>query len=220
MNRVVTIIDYGLGNIHSVVNALTHLGAEVQVATDADSVKAATCLILPGVGAFADGMRGLAQRGQDDAIHHAVEKGTPLLGICLGMQLLFEHSSEFGHHTGLHLIPGYVDRIPNEGVKVPHVGWNRLEPTRSWDNTPLAGAAAGEWAYFVHSYRAYTTHPHHLIADCPYGTQRIPAAVTTGTVTGYQFHPEKSGLAGLGLLARFCGLTVPTTLNKDIPCVR
>jgi glutamine amidotransferase len=214
----VTIIDYGLGNLHSVINALHHVGAEVAVAEDAVGVRAAERLILPGVGAFADGMKGLTQRGQADAIRTKVASGTPLLGICLGMQLLFDESEEFGLHRGLGVIGGRVARIPNEGVKVPHVGWNRLEPVAAWDASPLAGTASGEWAYFVHSYRALATDPKHLIAESPYGPHRIAAAVAAGSVTGFQFHPEKSGLAGLGMLARFCGLPAPASLTKDAPC--
>jgi len=220
MSATVTIIDYGLGNLHSVINALHHVGAEVAVADDAAGVRAAERLILPGVGAFADGMKGLAQRGQDDAIREVVAAGRPLLGICLGMQLLFDESDEFGLHQGLGVIGGRVARIPSDGVKVPHVGWNRLQPVGSWDASPLAGVAAGEWAYFVHSYRALTNDPAHLIAESPYGPHRIAAAVAAGSVIGFQFHPEKSGIAGLGMLARFCGLPAPVSLSKDVPCAR
>jgi imidazole glycerol-phosphate synthase subunit HisH len=222
MSRV-TIIDYGLGNLHSVVKALSHIGATVELANNAQAIHDAERLILPGVGAFADGMSGLKKRGFDRAIHEVTAQGTPLLGICLGMQLLFDTSEEFGHHAGLGLIPGRVVRIPQAGVKVPHVGWNKLQPTQPWNNTIFAHTPPNEWAYFVHSYHAQVQDAAHLLADCPYGSLRLAAAVVYKNVLGFQFHPEKSGLAGLGMLAHFCGLPLPHSLTnsviKDASCV-
>jgi glutamine amidotransferase len=208
MSRV-TIVDYGLGNLHSVANALTHLGASVDYAEDGHTIARAERLILPGVGAFADGMRGLTTRGQVQALRAFAASGRPLVGICLGMQLLFDESDEFGTHAGLGIIPGRVELIPATGVKVPHVGWNRLHAARAWDGSLLAGSDAGTFAYFVHSFAARPRDPAHLLAYAAYGPHRITAAVAVGTVTGFQFHPEKSGAAGLAMLRRFLAVPSP-----------
>jgi glutamine amidotransferase len=205
----VTIVDYGLGNLHSVSKALTHLGATVRVAEDAAGILAAERLLVPGVGAFADGMAGLTQRGQVQALRAAAARGTPIAGICLGAQLLLAAGEEFGHHAGIGLIPGTVRLIPTAGVKVPHVGWNRLEPAAAWAGTPLAGTAPGTWAYFIHSYHMVPDDPAHLIATTRHGPHTIHAAVRAGRTTGFQFHPEKSGPAGLAMLAAFLAEPIP-----------
>jgi glutamine amidotransferase len=199
----VTVVDYGLGNLHSVIKAFTHVGAQVDIATEAAQVLAAERLVLPGVGAFADGMRGLTERGHADALRTATARGTPLIGICLGAQLLLGESDEFGRHQGLGIIPGRVVRIPDAGVKVPHVGWNRLVPAADWSGTLLAGTSAGTWAYFVHSFHMLPADAADLLAVADYGSHRITAAVQHGHVTGVQFHPEKSGEAGLAMLRAF-----------------
>jgi imidazole glycerol-phosphate synthase subunit HisH len=213
MSPRVTIVDYGLGNLHSVANALTHLGATVDYAEDGKAIAAAERLILPGVGAFADGMRNLGERGQVQALRAFAVSGRPFIGICLGMQLLFDESDEFGTHAGLGIIPGRVERIPAEGVKVPHVGWNRLQPARdgAWANSLLSGTEAGTYAYFVHSFAAKPRDPAHLLAVATYGPHRLTAAVQMGTVTGFQYHPEKSGAAGLAMLRAF--LAAPSPLE-------
>lgn len=206
----VTVVDYGLGNLHSVIKALHHLGATVAVAEDAAGILAATRLVVPGVGAFADGMGGLAARGQIEALRTVAARGTPVGGICLGAQLLLGESDEFGAHAGLGIIPGAVRLIPREGVKVPHVGWNRLAPgPAGWAGSPLEGTAPGAWGYFVHSYHMVPADPAHVLATTCHGAHALTAAVRAGRVTGFQFHPEKSGAAGLAMLQRFLAEPTP-----------
>lgn len=201
----VTVVDYGLGNLHSVINALNHLGATVSVAENGEAVLAAERLIVPGVGAFADGMAGLSRRDQVSAIRRFAASGRPLAGICLGAQLLLGESDEFGRHQGLGIIPGRVVMIPTTGVKVPHVGWNRLTVPEggTWAGSALAGTPGGTWTYFVHSFHMVPDHPEHLLAVTRHGPHAITAAVRMGNVTGFQFHPEKSGRAGLTMLRTF-----------------
>lgn len=206
----VTIVDYGLGNLHSVGKALIHLGARVAVAEDAAGVLAAERLLVPGVGAFADGMAGLSDRGQVQALRSAAARGTPIAGICLGAQLLLARSEEFGSHAGLGIIGGTVRMIPAAGVKVPHVGWNRLVPTAGgWAGSPLAGTSSGTWAYFIHSFHMMPDDPAHILATTRHGAHELIAAVRSGRTTGFQFHPEKSGPAGLAMLAAFLAEPTP-----------
>jgi glutamine amidotransferase len=197
----VTVIDYGIGNIHSVVKALKFHGADVKVSPDAADIASAERLVLPGVGAFADGMRGLKE-----PIRDYVKSGRPFMGICLGMQLMLKESEEFGHHEGLGLVPGKVVEIPKTpGIKVPHVGWNRIEPRPegTWLDTPLSSTLPGAMVYFVHSFTAQPEHEADRLADAWYGGHRIGAAIRRENVVGFQFHPEKSGAAGLAILRRF-----------------
>ncbi len=224
MSTRVTIVDYGLGNLHSVANALKHLGAQVDYAEDGKAIADADRLILPGVGAFADGMRNLTARGQVPALRAFAASGRPFVGICLGMQLLFDESDEFGVHEGLGIIPGRVARISantevTTSVKVPHVGWNRLLPTRErgWDGSLLATTAVGTFAYFVHSFVAQPRDPAHVLAVATYGPHRLTAAVAMGSVTGFQFHPEKSGPDGLAMLAAFLNAPSSVPSPMEIP---
>ena len=224
MSTRVTIVDYGLGNLHSVANALKHLGAQVDYAEDGKAIADADSLILPGVGAFADGMRNLTARGQVPALRAFAASGRPFVGICLGMQLLFDESDEFGVHEGLGIIPGRVARISantevTTSVKVPHVGWNRLLPTRErgWDGSLLATTAVGTFAYFVHSFVAQPRDPAHVLAVATYGPHRLTAAVAMGSVTGFQFHPEKSGPDGLAMLAAFLNAPSSVPSPMEIP---
>ena len=221
MSARVTIVDYGLGNLHSVANAVKHLGAQVEYAEDGSAIADADRLILPGVGAFADGMRNLTSRGQVSALRAFAASGRPFIGICLGMQLLFDESDEFGVHEGLGIIPGRVARIGASAevltnLKVPHVGWNRLHPTREcgWEGSLLAGTSVGTFAYFVHSYVAQPRNPAHVLAVTTYGPHRLTAAVAMGSVTGFQYHPEKSGPDGLAMLATF--LTAPASVPSPM----
>lgn len=204
--KTVSIVDYGAGNLHSVQKALEHLGHAVRVLTRGEDLVGAGQVVLPGVGAFGDGMRELASRGFPEAIREHVAKGNPLLGICLGMQFLLSRSEEFGEHDGLDIIPGDVRPVvPRSGLKVPHTGWNRIvaPPGRTFEGTHLAGVPSGSFMYFVHSFHAVTRDPAATIAVAAYGATPVTAAIEHGNVFGCQFHPEKSGKVGLALLERF-----------------
>lgn len=196
------IIDYGAGNLFSVKNALDFLGIENRITKDPDDLRSADRLILPGVGAFPDAMRMLNESGLVEVIKQEVQK-KPLLGICLGMQMLFEKGYEFGETDGLGLIPGSVKLMHPEGeLPVPHIGWNSLEfnePCKLLDK-----CGNGEYVYFVHSFAAECDSKN-VAAYCDYG-MKIPALVFEGNVYGAQFHPEKSGDTGLNILRCFAAL--------------
>lgn len=199
---MLAVIDYGAGNLRSVVHALHSLGVDnLRIAQSAREMQGATRLILPGVGAFGAGMDELRARGLVDPVREAVQAGIPTLGICVGMQFLFESSDEMGTHEGLGLLKGRVTRFPDQpGLKVPHMGWNQLEPTRG---SPLTeGIAPGSYAYFVHSYYCAPADPADTLLTTLYGF-RFAAAVQRGNLYGVQFHPEKSQRTGLRLLANF-----------------
>lgn len=208
----ITVIDYGVGNLLSVQRGLEHCGAQVSLTSDPNVVVAAERVVLPGVGAFGDAMQALQERGLVPAIKALAEKGTPLLGICLGMQLLLDESEEFGLTKGIGLIPGRVLPVPTQTItgevqKIPHIGWNGLMPAElrtDWKGSLLQDNVPGEAAYFVHSFMAVTADPCHRIADCLYGGHRIPAVIANNSIMGCQFHPEKSGEVGLKILRRFC----------------
>ena len=198
---MIVVIDYGAGNLFSVCNALDYLGLENQVSADPKEISAADGLILPGVGAFPDAMAMLDQAGLSNLIREqAVKK--PFLGICLGMQLLFETGYEFQETPGLGLLPGKVEKIKTP-YKIPHMGWNSLD--FHGDCPLLEGVPSGAYVYFVHSFQAKTA-PEYLCASCDYGAE-IPALVGKETVFGAQFHPEKSGEAGLTILKNFGRMT-------------
>lgn len=206
MSKPVTVVDYGIGNIHSVIKALKFHGAAVTLADSPEAIAQAERLVLPGVGAFADGMKGLRERALIEPIHAFVKTGRPFAGICLGMQLLLAESEEFGRHDGLGIIPGRVVAIPaTPGIKVPHIGWNRIDPRPggTWQDTPLSSVAPGAMVYFVHSFTAQPREEADRLADAWYGGHRISAAVRRDNVVGFQFHPEKSGATGLSILATF-----------------
>ena len=207
----VTVIDYGLSNLLSVRHAFAHFGAETLLTSDPADVLAAEKLVLPGVGAFKDGMDGLARLGLIEPIRQKAAAGTPLLGICLGMQMLFDESDEFGLHKGLGLIPGRVEKIPaldtdGDPQRVPHISWNGLWPAggrTDFAGTALASVTPGQECYFVHSYEAKPTNEADRLADTRYGGRAVCAAAAHGSVLGCQFHPEKSGPVGLGILEGF-----------------
>lgn len=207
----VTIIDYGVGNLLSVQRGLEHWGANVVVTTDPFQILDAKRVVLPGVGAFGNAMQALDQLGMVKAIREIARRKTPLLGICLGMQLMFEESEEFGITTGLGLIPGRVIPIPTQTIagkrlKIPHIGWSELQPSctsSGWRGTLLEDIQTGEAAYFVHSFMAVPVDPMNRYADCVYGDRRITAVMGRDQLTGCQFHPEKSGNVGLRILRRF-----------------
>jgi glutamine amidotransferase len=208
----VTVIDYGVGNLLSVQRGLEHCGAEVVLTSDPDVVLAAKRAVLPGVGAFANAMQALQERNLAPAIRALAKQGIPLLGICLGMQLLLDESEEFGVTKGLGLIPGRVVPVAPQATsgatqKIPHIGWNGLVPADGrvdWQDTLLQDNRPDETAYFVHSFMAVPADPHDRLADCIYGGHRVSAAITRDQITGCQFHPEKSGEVGLRILRRFC----------------
>ncbi len=195
---MVTIIDYGMGNLRSVQKACEFLGEECLITGEAKLVAKADKLILPGVGAFGQAAECLRQNGLDEAVIASARGGTPLLGICLGMQLLFETSYEGGAFTGLGLIPGTITRFGGN-IKCPHMGWNSITPM---ENRLFNGVRAGEYVYFVHSYRAAEVSEKWTAAVCSYGGE-FTCAVALGNVFGTQFHPEKSGAAGLKILKNF-----------------
>jgi imidazole glycerol-phosphate synthase subunit HisH len=196
----VTLIDYGFGNLRSVEKALQQAGAEVRLAAQPGDLQGAARLVLPGVGAFAAGMAALNERGLREPLLAAAAAGVPLLGICLGMQLLFDDSEEMGQHRGLGLLPGAVVRFQGEGLKVPHMGWNELQPERV--HPLLAGVPAGAHAYFVHSYYCRPSARADFVASADYGGP-FAAVAACGNVAGLQFHPEKSQRVGLRILHNF-----------------
>ena len=197
---MIAIIDYGVGNLFSLTQSLKKIGAESVVTSDVAVIESADKLILPGVGAFGDAAQKLKESGLDGVIRSEVAKGKPLLGICLGMQLLFERSFEYGEHVGLGLIKGEVLPLSDyvSGMKIPHMGWNSLEFV---DNNPIfKNLRQGEYVYFVHSYFAKCGEG--LSATTDYGI-KVTAAVRKDNVYGVQFHPEKSGTAGFEILKAF-----------------
>ena len=198
----IAIVDYGVGNLMSVTNALKYVGCQSKVTDQATELERASGIILPGVGAFPDAANKLVQTGLVDTLKAQVQQ-KPLLGICLGMQLLFDWSSEVRKTDGLGLIPGQVERIETD-LKLPHIGWNSLTfPNPS----PLFGGLdEGCCVYFVHSFCGSAAQPEHVIATTDYGAQ-VLAAVQRGNVFGTQFHPEKSGDVGMQILKNFGGLT-------------
>lgn len=212
MNTRVTVIDYGIGNIFSICNALFKCGADVKLSSDPTGIKQADRLVLPGVGAFSDGMKGLRDRGLIDAINCYVDKKRPFLGICLGMQMMMDESEEFGIHEGLGLIHGKVKAVSavnarGEKHKIPHIGWSSIFPPDQhaprWQDTILSDVQPGVTGYFVHSYEAITDNENHTLAVCDYGGIRVTAVIGSGAVYGCQFHPEKSGQTGLKILKTF-----------------
>lgn len=208
----ITVIDYGVGNLLSVQRGLEHCGAKVTLTSDPDRILAANRVVLPGVGAFGNAMQALERLGLVAVIRDVVHRQTPLLGICLGMQLLLEESEEFGITAGLGVIPGRVIPVPTESMsgetqKIPHIGWSALQPSSEsgvWRGTLLQDNCPGEAAYFVHSFMAVPTALAHRIADCVYGGHLVPSVIGRDRITGCQFHPEKSGEVGLKILRRFC----------------
>ncbi len=209
----VTILDYGIGNILSVNRAFEYCGAEVILTDRPEEVIKADMLVLPGVGAFGDGMKGLASRNLIDPIREYAKTNRPFLGICLGMQMMLDESEEFGIHEGLGLIHGRVVKIDDTAVdgymhKIPHIGWNGLvaPSCAKWDNTILAGIPADSTVYFVHSFTAVPDNDENRLADAYYGGRLISAVIRQGNIYGCQFHPEKSGKTGLKIIENFLRL--------------
>ncbi len=200
---MIAIVDYGAGNLRSVRNTLTFLGAQVVTASTPDQLAGADKIVLPGVGAFGAGMNALRAAGFEEPLKQAVAAGIPLIGICLGMQYLFESSDEMGLHRGLGLLPGRVTRFPSDGPKVPHIGWNQLHVRRP--DGLLAGVESGAYAYFVHSYYVEGADPGDVLATTDYGID-FPSVVGRGRLLGIQPHPEKSQVVGQRILKNFMEL--------------
>jgi glutamine amidotransferase len=210
----VVVIDYGLGNLHSVQRGLEHCGASVTITSDPVRILAAPRVVLPGVGAFGNAMQEFERLGLVEVVRSFAASGKPLLGICLGMQMLLDESEEFGTHRGLSIIPGRVVSLPGTTVdgasqKIPHIGWSALLPAHAqsdWQDSALAGRQPGDAVYFVHSFMAQPQDPADRLADCLFGGHRVAAVIRRGQVIGCQFHPEKSGKVGLAILRGFCAL--------------
>lgn len=210
MSGVVHVVDYGVGNLYSVARAVEKAGGEARLTADPREIDRAERLILPGVGAFRDGMAGLQRAGVVDAVTGFAASGRPLLGICLGMQMLATKSNEYGEHSGLGIIPGQVESIPTADPngrrrKVPFIGWAELEPARSeaFAQTILNDVSAEDSVYLVHSYHFLPDDPRDLLATYRYDGLPITAVVARDNVIGCQFHPEKSARVGLRLIERF-----------------
>ncbi len=197
----IAIIDYGVGNLRSVEKAFTSQGIDAIVTSEDEILRKAERLVLPGVGAFAACMEGLRSRGFDQLVVEAASAGKPILGLCVGLQMMFEEGHEFGVHRGLGLMPGRVIRFP-EGLHVPHIGWNQVELVR--DHPVFSGLPTDPFFYFVHSYYVEPADPSCIIGETDYGI-RYASVCGKGSVIGVQFHPEKSQTTGLRLLANFAG---------------
>ena len=208
----VVVVDYGCGNIQSLERALKRIGVDSTYTSNRDQIITAKKIILPGVGSFSTGMNKLEKKGLKDTIKDYASSGRPLLGICLGMQLLVDYSEEFGHHSGLGIIPGNATKFNTiDGSKVPHTGWNSIELPRgenseSWADNILDGIKPGKDYYFVHSFKVRVTQDNFNIAETIYGGIRFSSIIKNGNVYGCQFHPEKSGLIGQKFLENFINI--------------
>lgn len=210
----IVVIDYGVGNLLSVQRALEHCGAKSIITSDPEVILKAEKLLLPGVGAFSKAMQALNDRGLVDVLKSLLVKKIPLLGICLGMQMLLDESEEFGLTKGLGLIPGRVTQIPNKDIngefqKIPSVGWYSLKFPLGIDSqrsSILKNLKPNDALYFVHSFMAVPTDEKHRLAYCIYGGHEIPAVIQRDNIIGCQFHPEKSGEVGLGIISAFIDL--------------
>ncbi len=204
---MIGLINYGMGNLHSVAKALEQVGGSVELISDADALARCDRIVLPGVGAFRDCVGALQQNGMDQALKERLAAETPFLGICLGMQVLMDVSFEFGRHPGLGLIPGAVKPFPEEhparGFKIPHMGWNDVVLSSATEPHPVLAPLAGQQVYYVHSYCCMPANPDHLLAACSYGDFPFAAAIGRDNIVAVQFHPEKSQRAGLALLEAF-----------------
>lgn len=197
---MIALIDYGIGNLRSVQKALEHVGADVCLTEDPQIILSADKVVLPGVGAFGDGMNGLRARGLVDVVQTVAARGTPLLGICVGMQVLFEVGEEMGQHPGLGILPGRVRQFSSSPIlKVPQTGWNQIEPCR--EHPLFTGLPPGAYAYFNHGYYCAAA-AEHTLALTDYGGH-FPSLVGRDRIYGIQFHPEKSQSVGLRILKNF-----------------
>ena len=202
---MIALIDYGMGNLHSVAKALERVGGKVRLARSPEEIASADRIVMPGVGAFRDCMARLRKTGMDVAVCERMHQGVPYLGICLGMQALMQRSFEYGEHTGLGLIAGDVvpfpEDLPSHGCKIPHMGWNDVLLPE--DAHPVLAPLGDRQCYFVHSYYCQPADEASTLAHCEYGSVRFASAVGRDNFIGVQFHPEKSQRAGLALLHAF-----------------
>jgi len=215
MSLTIAVAGYGAGNIHSVFTAVNFLGESAELVQEAGALRDKDALIIPGVGAFGEGMQGLRDNGLVEGAREFAASGRPVLGICLGMQLLFDESEEFGRHEGLGLISGKVVHIPpaakatGYNYRIPHMGWSDLQRPGGgrWEpGSLLHGVEPGSEVYFVHSYMAVPDDPAHILAYTTYGGNELTAVVGRDNVMGCQFHPEKSRHVGLGILKNFLAM--------------
>ncbi len=210
--KQVKVIEYSAGNLFNVVRAFEHLGCKVTLVSNPDDVNEGDFLVLPGVGAFGDGMASLNEKGLVEPIFEWINTGKPFLGICLGMQLLLTSSEEFGKHKGFGIIHGQVKRLPIEyDLKVPNIGWHSLQPQENtqidiWKNTVLDSVTLNKDMYFVHSYAAYPEESEHWLARTSFGEHWFCSAIRKDNIYGCQFHPEKSSETGLIILRNFLNI--------------
>ena len=208
--KKIAIIDYGCGNILNLARAIKFLGYKVEITSDKKTILDSSHVILPGVGAFGNAIKQLEKYNLRNIILEYTKSNKPLLGICLGMQILLTSSQEFGAHEGLDLINGKVIKISNKknkAIKIPHIGWNEIYPTKDkkkWENKILKNDLIGKSFYFVHSFVSITKNLNSTIAICDYSGISIPAVISKNNIFGCQFHPEKSGENGLNVLKNFC----------------
>src|SRR5713226_4861046 len=200
---MIAIIDYGVGNLRSVEKAFEAIAKPALVTGDARAIREADRLVLPGVGAFGECARRLRQSGFDKLVLEAAEQNKPVLGLCVGLQLMFDEGHEFGIHEGLRLMRGRIVRFPESGPHVPQIGWNQIENVKP--HPLLEGLPVGTYFYFVHSYHIETEQREVVVAETEYGI-RYPSVCARGSLYGVQFHPEKSQDAGLRLLANFAAI--------------
>ena len=223
-NVSASIVDFGGGNLYNVRRACLQAGIDATITADPADVLAAEAVVLPGIGAMGEAMKSLREKGLDDAVREAAARGTPIFGVCLGMQILMTEGTEFETHEGLGLLPGSVVRFPRrdaagEALRVPHIGWNSIEPAGAsaevaWSDTPLAATAPGEHFYFVHSYHVMPEDNSTVVARTSYGGIDFPSAIARGNIFACQFHPERSGPAGLGMYRQFAALVSRVTAGR------
>ena len=211
MNKII-IIDYGLCNLRSIDNAFNHLGIPAIITKNPESLLDADHIVLPGVGAFKDGMTGLNAAGFIAPLKETASQGKIIIGICLGMQMLLTESHEFGKHQGLGFIDGVVKPFEsvkegnNYTIKVPHVGWNNINMLNNWENTPFSSIEINDQMYFVHSFFCETDSEDNVLATTKYGPYEFQSVIKKGNIYGCQFHPERSGEKGMQILKRFTNI--------------